>query len=119
MIGAHDCIGVEEDSVMRNQRVNAAQLVASVAMLLVLIITTAAALGAAGQQTAAPGQQGAAPGQQNASLLLGDGGPHQLRIQIEDEPAARADGVLAVIGRYRLSDQGRPAQRAEPDGGRR
>src|SRR2546430_8986598 len=51
--------------------------------------------------------------EQDGAVLLGERGADDLGAQIEDEAAARAHVLLALVGRHRLAARRRPAQRAE------
>src|SRR5207249_3482551 len=62
----------------------------------------------------APGIDRAAR-EQDPAVLLGDRAGHHLRIEIEDEAAARADGLFALIGRHRLPAERARAERTEAD----
>src|SRR5207245_10269162 len=75
-------------------------------------------------EPAGKGQQAAsgidrAARQQDGAALRGNRRGHDLRIQIEHEPAARAHLLLAVIGRDRLDREPRPAKWTVRDGRRR
>src|SRR5207237_9746791 len=60
-----------------------------------------------------------APGQQDSAVLLGNRASHDLGVEVEDEAAGAAHGLLPLVGRYRAAPQRAGAQRAEADGVRR
>src|SRR6185369_17440858 len=55
------------------------------------------------------------PREEDGAVLLGNGRGHDLGVQVEDEPAARADFLLTVVGRHRLDREGGAAEGAEAD----
>src|SRR5205807_4627736 len=57
--------------------------------------------------------------EEDAALVLGNRAGDELRIEIEDEPAASAHGMFALIGGDGLARERRAAERAEARRGRR
>src|SRR5207244_1286267 len=53
--------------------------------------------------------------EENGAVLLGECGADDLRIQIEDEPAARAHVLLPLVRWHRLAGGRRATERAEAD----
>src|SRR5262249_58516931 len=69
----------------------------------------------AGKRPQAPAGIDRAPRQQDSSVLLGNRAGHHLRIEIEDEAAARAHRLLALIGWHCLATERSRAERTEPN----